>query len=345
MLANKVQAAAQVVSGGGGTTYVAVSFDVSPFIKVYPWSSATGFGTAFANPASLPNNGQDVVFRPQGDAIFTTLNSGMTGWQWSAAGFGTRYTDVATLTNYSIACHPSGNAVAYTSPDFPRVVACPFSTATGFGTQYANPSPVVASAGSDARFHPSGNAIAITDNGFGSVSPWFQIYAWSNASGFGTKYAAPATGLSHKSDSCAFAPSGDAIAFQSQGSPWVHAYPFSTSTGIGTKFSNPAVIPSSASRVNFNPASNVLIAGGDRVHAWAWSAGGFGTKFADPAVPAVDSYYRLGFAPDGSAIVAGAQNSPRVHAWAWSAGGFGAKYSNPGVLPTGAVKGVSFVTV
>jgi DNA-binding beta-propeller fold protein YncE len=43
---------------------IALTHATSPYISAYPWSS--GFGTKYANPATLPtNNGRDVAFSPR----------------------------------------------------------------------------------------------------------------------------------------------------------------------------------------------------------------------------------------------------------------------------------------
>ena len=52
--------------GGGGGPYsgdIAVAHATSPFISVYPWAS--GFGTKYANPSTLPaSTGNGVAFSP-----------------------------------------------------------------------------------------------------------------------------------------------------------------------------------------------------------------------------------------------------------------------------------------
>jgi len=52
----------QVLLAGGGEESIALAHDTSPFISVYPWS-VSGFGTKYANPATLPTgNGSGVSF-------------------------------------------------------------------------------------------------------------------------------------------------------------------------------------------------------------------------------------------------------------------------------------------
>jgi hypothetical protein len=352
MLANKVQAAAKVVSGGGGgTTYVAVSFSDSPYVRVYPWSNATGFGTAFANPASIGNDQNGVDFTNAGDAIVTTESGGVTAWQWSSAGFGTRLTcPFTSVSNTSVDVHPAGDAVAYTSGNNPYVHAYRFSAVTGFGTKYANPSSAYFGFGRSVRFNPAGNAVLVAGaNGI----PYFHVYGWTYASGFGSKYSNPATNIGSEVNVCTWNAAGDVIAFASQSTPSVHAYPFSVATGIGAKFANPAVLMSTGAQgVCFNPAGDVIAASGTytggtvrNIHAWAWSAAGFGTKFADPSTPVNLSMRQLLFSPDGGAIVGALQFAPCIVGYAWSAAGFGAKYSDPATLPTGSAYDVAFVTV
>jgi hypothetical protein len=76
-----------------------VAHDTTPFITAYPWSGS-GFGTKFADPATLPTGGgYGVAFSPAGDAIavayFTTPF--ITAYPWSGSGFGTKFTNPATL--------------------------------------------------------------------------------------------------------------------------------------------------------------------------------------------------------------------------------------------------------
>ena len=49
-------------AGGGGEQFIAVAHDTSPYVTAYPWS-ASGFGTKFANPSTLPPSvGYGVAF-------------------------------------------------------------------------------------------------------------------------------------------------------------------------------------------------------------------------------------------------------------------------------------------
>ena len=53
----------RAAAAAGGGSDIAVAHTTSPFISVYPWSS--GFGTKYANPATLPTGfGRSVAFSP-----------------------------------------------------------------------------------------------------------------------------------------------------------------------------------------------------------------------------------------------------------------------------------------
>ena len=89
--------------------FLAVAHNTSPRITVYPWDD--GFGTKFANPATLPaGNGKGVAFSPAGDAIAVAHASSpfVTAYPWSGAGFGAKFANPATLPA------GNGNGVAFT---------------------------------------------------------------------------------------------------------------------------------------------------------------------------------------------------------------------------------------
>jgi hypothetical protein len=88
---------------------MAVSHATSPFITAYPWSSS-GFGTKFANPATLPPGvGNGVAFTASGDAMAVShaFSPIITAYPWSSSGFGTKFANPATLPA------GAGNGVAF----------------------------------------------------------------------------------------------------------------------------------------------------------------------------------------------------------------------------------------
>ena len=90
---------------------LALSHGTSPYIHIYPWTTGTGFGTKYANPATLPSGatGYDVSFSPYGNDIAYgsgTVSPTISVYPWiSGTGFGTKYANpnIATGTTvYSV---------------------------------------------------------------------------------------------------------------------------------------------------------------------------------------------------------------------------------------------------
>jgi hypothetical protein len=78
---------------------IAVAHGTTPFITAYPWSSS-GFGTKFANPATLPaGGGLGVSFSLNGSALAVAHSTTpfVTAYPWSGSGFGTKYANPSTL--------------------------------------------------------------------------------------------------------------------------------------------------------------------------------------------------------------------------------------------------------
>ena len=94
--------------------------------------------------------------------------------------------------------------------------------------------------GFDIAWNPANDAVAFA---FGD-SPYIFVYAWSG-SGFGTKYANPAT-LPGSVNSTRFSNNGDALGMSTEASPFVNIYPWSGS-GFGTKYADPATTPGDVS--------------------------------------------------------------------------------------------------
>ena len=173
----------------------------------------------------------------------------------------------------------------------------------------------------------------------------------STPTGFGARYANPATLPANVCYGVAFAPAEDAIAVSSFASPYVLAYPWSSTTGFGTKYSNPATLPTDVSTsVKFGPLGDCIAVGQQGspfITAYPWSSStGFGTKYTNPfTLPGIgaSAYTIVDFSPSGNAIAAASTASPFIHAYSWSAStGFGTKYANPSVLPSGLACGVHF---
>jgi hypothetical protein len=192
-------------------------------------------------PAGIGNG---VAFTPAGDAIAVAHNSTpyIAAYPWSGSGFGSKFANPAALpTNpgYNVSFSKDGNQIAIGHGGAsPFVTVYPWS-GSGFGTKYADPISAPPGGVLGVAWSTVGDPvlyqdyIAVTSGG----SPFVTAYPWS-ASGFGTKYANPATLITNTGNSVAFSPSGDAIAVAHANSPYITAYPWAGS-GFGTVFSNP----------------------------------------------------------------------------------------------------------
>ena len=180
-----------------------------------------------------------------------------------------------------------------------------------------------------------------------STSTNAPVYTWTDASGFGGKYADPSTAIPLFGQGIAFAPNGSAIAVTSTGSPYISAYAWSY-LGFGAKYANPATLPPNNSyRVAFSPFSNAIAVSHTSnpfISVYPWnSTTGFGTKYANPATLPAGNGLGLAFSPDGNSIALGHEISPFISAYPWnSTTGFGTKFTNPATLPPAFVRELAF---
>ena len=236
----------------------------------------------------------------------------------------------------------------------PFVSAYPWSSTTGFGTKYSNPSTVPQNLGRSVAISPSGDAVAVAVFATtGQASIW--VARWS-AAGFGTKYSDPTIIPTLTGIRVTFSPSGDAIAIGHSLTPFVSVYPWSSATGFGTKYSDPATLPGgSGNGVAFSPSGNVLAVAHNsapRISVYPWSsATGFGTKYANAASGiTAGNGNGVRFSETGTTLAVGTSDTVAIHIWPWStASGFGTKYiynggANllPDNFPTGTCNDIRF---
>jgi hypothetical protein len=224
------------------TEYLSVGHQTSPYISVYPWSTSTGYGTRYTNPASLPaGQGYGVAFDPAATNIISVNGNSpyIAGYPWSSSGFGTRYANPATALQQADQgnFNQNGTAIAVGAAFYPYIYAYAFSS--GFGSKYADPATPPGGGGTNAIWNSAGTNIAMGSG----ANPY--IYAWAWSSGFGSKYSNPATLPAGYANNVGWNPAGTAIAAGHTNSPYVTAYPWSA--GFGTKYANPATEPGTPS--------------------------------------------------------------------------------------------------
>jgi hypothetical protein len=197
-------------------------------VSVYRWD-ADHVGTLVAS-VTLPGAARGIAWSPDGAAIAIahTTTPFVSVYRWTSAGFGTQYTNPATLPTgnaRAVAFHQSGAALAVAHTTSPFVSAYPFNTATGFGTKYANPATLPGANAVDVRFRPpSGGHVVVLWNG----NPGFAVYPFTVASGFGAKLADPGTGAAQTGDGCDWSRDGQVLGI---GGGAADAYFYSLASG------------------------------------------------------------------------------------------------------------------
>jgi len=284
---------------------ISIALSVPPWVSVWAWSSL-GFGTKYADPASLLN--------PIGNAMYgmawtsnvdamLTVNGDARGsypqaWAWSnSGGFGTKYAN-GSMLDYAqgLSLNGDNTLVAITSNALtPFIFIYPWSSSTGFGTRFSNPSfspqPQAGLGWQRVSFNKVTNDLSAAAT---------SSYIWAcrvTSTGFGTAYSAPSTSLSSQVQNVLFSPDGASISTVNSGSPSINAY--------------------------------------------RWGAG-FGTKYLTPAGLTMPNQQALDWASTTNAIASGSNSySPYVDVYNWSSSGFGAKYTLPGGIPP-SVNSISF---
>jgi len=344
-------------SSGSG---VMVAHDNSPFASAYPWTNNVGFGTKFANPATLPGGTRTsgVVFTPNGDTVFLAGAGSpfVFAYPWNRiTGWGTKYANPATIANgvclgiavRSLAASTFHHVAAADSDAGAAIFtnAWRFSkTGAGWGTKFANPATPPTGPGASVEFHPDGLSVAFAH----TTSPFVTAYPWSD-SGFGVKYANPATLPENQATGVDFSSLGAALGLAHAGAiNNLGAWHFASATGFGTKYADPSYpagwFPMTTIGINFRKDAVSLghlfsATNTNAFTAWQWSeAGGFGTRYATNAALAVTGAGSGSVWNDAGSTFFGALIvTPRIKALRWLVtSGFGTAYSNPATLPANA---------
>lgn len=240
----------QAVAFNPAGTVVAMGTNLSPGVLAYQWNSSTGFGTRYSDPGTgFSSQCSTLAWSPSGDALVAggidNNAARIIGYKWSdATGFGTAYT-----ANYNygsggsppvgvnqVSFSPTGDAVVWGfrggAPDVP-LIAFKWNSSTGWGTQYSNPtSPGSSTDCNGVSFTPNGSAVVytISPGGTGVLG----AYAWTYASGFGTKYTAPAVAPGGSGNISVLA---DGTAFAMNTGTALVVYDWNSTTGFGTRYS------------------------------------------------------------------------------------------------------------
>lgn len=236
----------RVAFNPAGNTVAAYSAGgATPYVWAYPFSDSTGFGTKYANPASLPTSGgtspglpTGITFNPSGSVIAMggVDSPFIHAYPWSS-GFGTKYASTAGLADatLSVKFNPAGDVVvvagAYGGTSRPNA----YVWSSGFGTRYASAATSIVLPVTDAVWNSAGTAVLFSAINTSATA----VYAYPWSSGWGTRYAVPATTATN-GNTITLAENETSVYVGLTASPYIVGYDWSTSSGFGTKFANPA---------------------------------------------------------------------------------------------------------
>jgi hypothetical protein len=177
-------------------------------------------------------------------------------------------------------------------------------------------------------------------------TPQQNVYPFEST-GFGTRFANPASQSSGGIADVAVASNNDAVIYSRGSSPYQDAYPL-TSTAYGTRFSNPAdgLSFTSPLAVSLNASNSVVSFGGvvassPPFSAWEFSTStGYGTKYTNYTYTStvgqdvLDSDWR----PQGDSWLAAMQGTTnKVAVFKWSSGWVDDTRKSPATQPSGQI--------
>jgi hypothetical protein len=161
-------------------------------------------------------------------------------YPWSSSGFGTKYANPSTpLTAQAdgVDFSPSGAVIAIGADAFPWLSVYEWNSSTGFGLKYANPATTPSTTCLSPKFNPNGNVIAVgTGNpGPASNTPILIAYAWSDATGFGTRYTGFLDSAGRLATNVAWSTDGGYVGVSSDtAAPYFSVFPW-TGSGFGSQ--------------------------------------------------------------------------------------------------------------
>lgn len=302
-----------------GIVYVASQ----PNTRSYQWSNS-GFGSVITSPSSPPaGDCYKIAFSKANNAVAWSMeNANLVVYSWTGTGYGSRVTSTFSSDNGrgGVAFSFADNVIACSGQSSPFIRAAPWSATTGMGTPFSNPAsiPSLSQVNADLRaiaFAPGDNAIALSCGTNGATM--LVVYAWSNITGFGARYANPATAMSTAINGVAFSKSGNAVIVCSD-TVGLEAYSWSAS-GFGAKYAAPSV-QVTAVMIAFNPDGTILAAldasGSVRCYRWSDSSG-FGQSFTSPNA-GITSPRDIAWTNSGNAIALAHGTSPYITVYPWN---------------------------
>ncbi len=323
-------------------------FLINPFLVSAAATGANfnGFGTKYANPATLPaSTGRGVSFKSTGDNIAVAHSNTpfITAYPWSS-GFGTKYANPSTLPTSTRNCIEFGN-------NGTRDVIVSGGTLSGTSVEGYNWSSSGIGTRANAQNTGTANKLSFVRKTSSKhiaialeATPFIRVYDIQSFVSWASR-ANPATLPPDFGSGVSSSNAGDAIAVAHTSSPYISAYPWDDTTGsFGTKYANPATLPTLNGRdVAFSPDDSTIAVAHlstPYVSAYPWSSG-FGTKYSDPSTTPPEAGFAISFSSSGNSVAVTHTIGPFVSAYPWSSG-FGSKYADPATLPASTGRAVAF---
>lgn len=303
----------------GGYVFAALLSDPRIWAREF---SSSGWGTLSYRPQfALGGSSNGIAANASGSLVGTANGSTSPYCQvypwvgigngFMGGGWGTQYSSPSTAptgTGESISWSRGNGAVAIGHATSPRVSVYPFTEAGGFGTKYSDPSTLPATTARGVSFSNGAIVLASRSSSSTTTSAFPEAWAWSDASGFGTRYSNPSNGYKQTfPTSVAVSQDGTKVTAgtfyndtTSYSLPNVHMWTWSDGSGWGTYYSGPSGTFASGS-VNgtaINATSDAAAYAGavaTSVRVWPISSGGYGSKFADPSTLPSNTRYGVAF--------------------------------------------------
>ena len=274
-----------------------------------------------------------------------TGNPRIAMYPWSnATGFGVRFANQATIPSnlaHSIDTYGSSSGdMMYGGAASDEIQTFAWSS-SGIGTRYALPSVSAVSAVMEARWSPNGQAIV----GANYInSPYIIGYAYTQGTGFGTKYSDPGTLPSGSQYSVSWKDNSIVCVSGLTGASSLNVYDWSS--GFGTRYANPSTAAASTYSMRFYTGNGMNVLVGSRTgtpYTQAYNFfGGFGSKYSNPATAPGGVANYCSFSEDGAYVAIAHDGFPYVTVYPWSSSGFGTKYTNPSTDIGGGGQSVGF---
>jgi hypothetical protein len=214
-----------------------------------------------------------------------------------------------------VAWAPDGSAIAIAHATSPFVSVYRW-TSSGFQSQFAAPGTLPTGNARAVVWHPSGGAIAIAH----TTSPFVSAYPWDPTTGFGAKYANPATLPGANSVDVRFRKAaGSHLAVLWNGNPGFAIYPFTVAGGFGLKLADPALgAAQTGEGCDWSADGLIFGIGGGTVGAYFYSLAGGIIGNVTTFVPTGGAAKDVRYSPDGRYVGFYLVASPYVSIYRYS---------------------------